>query len=77
MRTGLHTGECELIDNSVGGIAVHIASRVEGAANPDEVLVSSTVKDLVAGSGIQFGDRRTHSLKAVPDEWQLFVVTHP
>ena len=74
VRTGLHTGECELIGNDVGGIAVHIASRVESAANPDEVLVSSTVKDLVAGSGIRFGDRGTHSLKGVPGEWRLFVV---
>jgi class 3 adenylate cyclase len=74
VRAGLHTGECELIGNDVGGIAVHIASRVESAANPDEVLVSSTVKDLVAGSGIQFGNRGTHSLKGVPGEWQLFVV---
>ena len=77
VRSGLHTGECELIGNNVGGIAVHIASRVESAANPDEVLVSSTVKDLVAGSGIQFGDRGTHSLKGVPGDWQLFVVNHP
>ena len=74
VRVGLHTGECELIGNDVGGIAVHIASRVESAANPDELLVSSTVKDLVAGSGIQFGDRGTHSLKGVPGKWHLFVV---
>jgi len=77
VRSGLHTGECELLGDNVGGIAVHIASRVESAANPDEVLVSSTVKDLVAGSGIQFGDRGSHSLKGVPDQWQLFVVNHP
>ena len=74
VRTGLHTGECELIGDKVGGIAVHIGARVSSAANPDEVLVSSTVKDLVAGSGIQFADRGTHSLKGAPGEWRLFVV---
>jgi class 3 adenylate cyclase len=74
VRTGLHTGECELIGDDVGGIAIHIASRVESAADPDEVLVSSTVKDLVAGSGIQFADRGMHSLKGVPDQWRLFTV---
>jgi len=74
VRTGLHTGECELIGNDVGGIAVHIGARVEAAANPDEVLVSSTVKDLVAGSGIKFADRGTHSLKGVPEKWHLFGV---
>jgi class 3 adenylate cyclase len=74
VRSGLHTGECELIGDDVGGIAVHIASRVESAANPDEVLVSSTVKDLVAGSGIQFADRGMHGLKGAPDEWRLFAV---
>lgn len=74
VRTGLHTGECELIGDDVGGIAVHIGARVASAANPNEVLVSSTVKDLVAGSGIQFVDRGTHLLKGVPGEWRLFVV---
>jgi class 3 adenylate cyclase len=74
VRTGLHTGECELMGDKVGGIAVHIGARVSSAANPDEVLVSSTVKDLVAGSGIKFADRGTHSLKGVPGEWRLFVV---
>jgi len=74
VRTGLHTGECELIGNDIGGIAVHIASRIETAANPGEVIVSSTVKDLVAGSGIQFADRGMHSLKGVPGKWHLFVV---
>jgi class 3 adenylate cyclase len=58
----------------IGGIAVHIASRIETAANPGEVIVSSTVKDLVAGSGIQFADRGVHSLKGVPGKWHLFVV---
>jgi class 3 adenylate cyclase len=74
VRTGLHTGECELIGDRVSGIAVHIGARVASAANPAEVLVSSTVKDLVAGSGIQFADRGTHILKGVPGEWRLFVV---
>ena len=74
VRTGLHTGECELIGDDIGGIAVHIASRIETAANPGEVMVSSTVRDLVAGSGIQFGDRGAHSLKGVPGKWHLFAV---
>jgi class 3 adenylate cyclase len=74
VRTGLHTGECELIGDDVGGIAVHIGSRVATAADPDDVLVSSTVKDLVAGSGIQFADRGLHTLKGVPGEWHLYGV---
>jgi class 3 adenylate cyclase len=72
VRTGLHTGECELIGNDIGGIAVHIAARVEAAAEPDEVMVSSTVKDLVAGSGLEFADRGSHKLKGLPGEWRLF-----
>jgi class 3 adenylate cyclase len=74
VRIGLHTGECELVGDGVVGIAVHIGARVAAMAGPDEVLVSSTVRDLVAGSGLQFGDRGTHSLKGVPDDWRLFVV---
>jgi class 3 adenylate cyclase len=74
VRTGLHTGECELIGDDVGGIAVHIGARVAATAAADEVLVSSTVKDLVAGSGLQFMDRGAHNLKGVPGEWRLFVV---
>ncbi|MGA9723239.1 MAG: adenylate/guanylate cyclase domain-containing protein [Candidatus Binatus sp.] len=74
VRAGLHTGECELMGDDVGGIAVHIGARVAGIAAPDEVLVSSTVKDLVAGSGISFKDRGTHELKGVPDTWRLFQV---
>lgn len=74
VRTGLHTGECELIGDDLGGIAVHIGARVASAANPDEVLVSSTVRDLVAGSGIKFTDRGPHTLKGVADEWRLFAV---
>ncbi len=74
VRTGLHTGECELIGDNIGGIAVHIAARVAATAEPDEVLVSSTVRDLVAGSGLRFADRGMHGLKGVPDEWHLFLV---
>jgi class 3 adenylate cyclase len=72
VRAGLHTGECELIDNDVRGIAVHIGARVAAQAGAGEVLVSRTVKDLVAGSGIEFDDRGTVSLKGVPGEWQLY-----
>src|SRR6266851_981725 len=74
VRSGLHTGECELIGDDVGGIAVHIAARVAASAAPDEVLVSSTVRDLVAGSGLRFDDRGMHALKGVPDQWRLFLV---
>jgi pimeloyl-ACP methyl ester carboxylesterase len=73
-RAGLHTGECELMNDDVGGIAVHIAARVAALAGAGEVLVSSTVKDLVAGSGLAFADRGAHVLKGVPDEWRLFAV---
>ena len=72
IRAGLHTGECELIGNKVGGIAVHIGARVAASAAPGEVRVSSTVKDLVAGSGLRFSDRGVHTLKGVPGEWRLF-----
>jgi pimeloyl-ACP methyl ester carboxylesterase len=71
-RAGLHTGECELMNDDVGGIAVHIAARVAALADAGEVLVSSTVKDLVAGSGLTFADRGVHALKGVPDKWRLF-----
>ena len=74
MRAGLHTGECEVIGEKVGGIAVHIGARVAGLAKPGEVLVSNTVKDLVAGSGIRFEERGAHILKGVPGEWRLFAV---
>jgi class 3 adenylate cyclase len=73
-RAGLHTGECEVIGDKLGGIAVNIGSRVASLAKPGEVLVSSTVKDLVAGSGIGFADRGTVELKGVPGRWQLFAV---
>jgi class 3 adenylate cyclase len=72
VRTGLHTGECEVIGDDVGGIAVHTAARVAALARPGEVLVSHTVRDLVAGSRIGFESRGTHSLKGVPGEWPLF-----
>jgi class 3 adenylate cyclase len=72
VRAGLHTGECELLDGKVGGIAVHIGARVAKEARPGEVLVSSTVKDLVAGSRLQFSDRGAAELKGVPGEWRLF-----
>jgi class 3 adenylate cyclase len=75
VRVGLHTGECELLGAGVAGIAVHIAARVTGEAGPGEVLVSRTVRDLVAGAGIRFVDRGTHSLKGVPGEWELYAVT--
>jgi len=74
VRAGLHTGECELIGDDVGGIAVNIGARVGSAAGPGEVLVSRTVTDLVAGSGIEFADRGVHSLKGVPGDWQLYAV---
>ena len=72
VRAGVHTGEVELIRDDVGGIAVHIAARVGALAAPGEVLASSTVKDLVAGSGIRFVDRGTQRLKGIDDEWHLF-----
>jgi class 3 adenylate cyclase len=74
VRAGLHTGECELRNGDVGGIAVHIGARVAGMAGPGEVLVSSTVKDLVVGSGLAFTDRGTHALKGAPGEWHLYAV---
>ncbi|MFL5974080.1 MAG: LuxR C-terminal-related transcriptional regulator [Solirubrobacterales bacterium] len=74
LRAGAHTGECELRDGDVSGIAVHIAARVQAAARPGEVLVSRTVNDLVAGSGLAFADRGPHVLKGVPGEWPLFAV---
>jgi pimeloyl-ACP methyl ester carboxylesterase len=74
VRAGLHTGECEVMDGKVGGIAVHIGSRVASKAEPGEVLVSSTVRDLVAGSGLRFRDRGTTALKGVGEEWRLFAV---
>ena len=74
VRAGLHTGECEVIGDKLGGIAVHIGARVAALADAGEVLVSSTVKDLVAGSGLSFADRGSRSLKGVPGEWRIFAV---
>ena len=74
VRAGLHTGECERLNGKVGGIAVHIGARVAKEARPGEVLVSSTVRDLVAGSGLQFDDRGAAELKGVPGQWRLFSV---
>ena len=74
VRVGLHTGECELIDGKVAGIAVHTGARVAGNAKAGEVLVSSTVRDLVAGSGLTFEDRGMHKLKGIPGEWRLYAV---
>ena len=74
IRAGLHTGECEMMGDDVGGIAVHIGARVASLAGGGEVLVSSTVKDLVAGSGLRFADRGIHSLKGVPGEWHIYAV---
>jgi class 3 adenylate cyclase len=75
LRMGLHTGECEVRGNDLGGIAVHIAARVNALAGPGEIVVSSTVKDLVVGSGIEFEDRGYHALKGVPGTWNLFAVS--
>jgi class 3 adenylate cyclase len=72
IRAGLHTGECELADGKVTGIAVSIGARIDFAAQPGEVLVSSTVKDLVAGSEIRFQDRGTHELKGIHGQWHLY-----
>ena len=75
IRAGLHTGEVEVREEDVAGMAIHVAARVAGMAGAGEVLVSSTVKDLVAGSGIAFEDRGEHELKGVPQAWRLFSVT--
>ena len=74
IRAGIHAGECELRGDDVAGIAVHTAARVSSLADPGEVLVSQTVKDLIAGSGIELSDRGTHALKGVPGEWRLYAV---
>jgi class 3 adenylate cyclase len=74
IRAGIHTGECERMGDNLGGIAVHIGARIAALSEPSEVLVSSTVKDLVAGSGLRFEDRGMHRLKGVPDEWRIFAV---
>jgi class 3 adenylate cyclase len=74
VRAGAHTGEVELLDGDVGGLAVHVGARIAATAGPSEVLVSSTVKDLTAGSGLVFEDAGEHELKGVPDRWRLYGV---
>jgi class 3 adenylate cyclase/pimeloyl-ACP methyl ester carboxylesterase len=74
VRAGLHTGECEIRGDDIGGIAVHIGARVSALAGPNDVLVSSTLRDLVIGSGLEFDDHGEHQLKGVPGEWHLFAV---
>jgi class 3 adenylate cyclase len=75
IRAGIHTGECELRDGSLAGIALHICARISALAGPGEILVSRTVHDLVAGSGIGFADRGTRTLRGVPGEWPILAVT--
>jgi class 3 adenylate cyclase len=77
VRAGLHTGECEVRGDDIGGIGVHIGARVSALAGPNEVLVSSTLRDLVIGSGLEFEERGGHQLKGVPGEWHLFAVASP
>jgi class 3 adenylate cyclase/pimeloyl-ACP methyl ester carboxylesterase len=77
VRAGLHTGECEIRGDDIGGIAVHIGARVSALAGANDVLVSSTLRDLVIGSGLEFEDRGAHELKGVPGEWHLFAVASP
>jgi len=74
VRIGVHTGECELVAGKIGGIAVHIGARVAALAQSGEVLVSTTVRDFVADSGLQFEDRGVHTLKGVPGNWSLYAV---
>ena len=76
VRCGLHSGECEVRGDDLAGIAVHIGSRIGGLAQPGEVLVSNTVKDLVIGSGITFEDRGSHTLKGISDRWRLYSVAN-
>jgi class 3 adenylate cyclase len=77
VRAGLHTGECEIRGDDIGGIAVHIGARVSALAGPNDVLVSSTLRDLVIGSGLEFEDRGAHELKGVPGEWRIFAAAAP
>jgi class 3 adenylate cyclase len=74
VRAGVHTGECEILDDKLVGVAVHVGARVAAAAGPSEVLATGTVRDLVAGSGIEFADRGMRPLKGLPDQWRLFSV---
>jgi class 3 adenylate cyclase len=77
VRTGIHTGEVELVDGKPRGIAVHVGARIGALAQPGEVLVSATVRDLVAGSGLAFVDRGERVLKGVPGQWRLYAVAGP
>jgi class 3 adenylate cyclase len=77
VRAGLHTGECEVRGDDIGGIGVHIGARVSALAGPNDVLVSSTLRDLVIGSGLEFEERGSYELKGVPGEWHLFAVASP
>ena len=77
MRTGLHTGECEVRGDDIGGIGVHIGARVSALAGANDVLVSSTLGDLAIGSDLEFEERGVHELKGVPGEWRLFAVASP
>ncbi len=74
IRAGLHTGECERVDEKLGGIAVSIGARVAAGAGPGEILVTGTVKDLVAGGDVEFADRGEHELRGVPGAWRLYAV---
>ena len=75
VRAGLHTGECEVVGDKLAGLAVNVGARVAAKAEGGEVLVSSTVKDLVAGSDLAFADRGEHELKGIPGEWRLYAVS--
>jgi class 3 adenylate cyclase len=77
MRAGIHTGECEMRGEAITGLSLHIAARVAAVASPGNIVVSRTVKDLVAGSGIGFDDFGVYDLKGVPDRWQLYRVLTP
>jgi class 3 adenylate cyclase len=77
VRAGLHTGECEVRGDDIGGIAVHIGARDSALAGPNDVFVSTTLRDLVIGSGLEFDDRGAHQLKGVPGQWHLFAVASP
>jgi class 3 adenylate cyclase len=75
IRAGVHTGECEVADGKLAGLAVHIGARVAGQARPGEIVVSRTVRDLVAGSGLEFEPRGSAALKGVPGTWELYAVS--
>jgi class 3 adenylate cyclase len=77
IRAGVHSGEVELLDEKVSGIALHVGARIASLAGPSEILVSQTVKDLVAGSGLAFEDAGEHELRGVPDRWRLYRVVGP